>query len=877
MAILVTNAVQVARFANALYGIKLGSTTNAAVNADIANIGLSATVNAYYDYSFGAMTSAQVATVILGNLGLAGNEAAAAYVEGQLNAAGSAKGVAVLNMLNAFSNLESDATFGAAATAWNATIVSAQAYTASNTADAAATATTTQTFTLTTGVDTLTGTAGNDTFNASVTATSAVLGGLDSVDGGAGTDTLNIADAATAAGADFALPTGMTIKNIEAMNVTTNGSIGKGGATNFDVSTFAGLTSFVGVAAGTGSGTGSQVKAAGTTDVALTVAGTDTSTVNGGKTVAITGGGVATVTDAAGATGTTLTSVALTNVGAAGGVTSVLSGKGLTSVTLSGIAAASNTVTVTNSTVGHALTINAAGTGYTTAAATTAAATAVNDTAATSLTINTTAKSAVNASGSTAVKAVTLTGAGALNLTAMGATTTSIDGSTATGALTLNTLNAAVVALKTGTGNDKATLSATAKATVDTGAGNDSLTLGAALAAGSTVALGEGNDTIMGTTAVAASTTTLTTVIDGGDGTDAVALTLLNAGNAAQFKNFESIELAGSNGKTFDTTLISGVTEIRASSANGGTDLVTLQNVAVGAGLTVNATGQNTADLTAIQVTGASTGTTDAFTVTFAGDASATTAPTAANVNTGTLTLAGIETVNIVSGGAANTWNLVNALVDNNAKNVVITGDKNLDFTFTAQSLVGTATTLALQSIDGSGATGKLAITTGNQTGAVIGGTAADKITVGNQAMTLTGNGGADNFVVTNALYAASSNGATTAFTPSSAAVTTIVDFTVGDKITFANQGTEVFTSAKIDVNAAQNLTDALNLSAAAADTTTNGQITWFQYGGNTYVVQELGANAAVIGTNDIVVKLTGLIDLSTATYDAATDGLTRA
>lgn len=152
MAILVTNAVQVARFANALYGIKLGSTTNAAVNADIANIGLSATVNAYYDYSFGSKTSAEVAAIMLGNLGLTGNTAAAAYVEGQLNAAGSAKGVAVLNMLNAFSNLESDATFGAAATAWNATIVSAQAYTASNTADVAATATTTQTFTLTAGV-----------------------------------------------------------------------------------------------------------------------------------------------------------------------------------------------------------------------------------------------------------------------------------------------------------------------------------------------------------------------------------------------------------------------------------------------------------------------------------------------------------------------------------------------------------------------------------------------------------------------------------------------------------------------------------------------------------------------------------------------------
>ena len=41
--------------------------------------------------------------------------------------------------------------------------------------------------------------------------------------------------------------------------------------------------------------------------------------------------------------------------------------------------------------------------------------------------------------------------------------------------------------------------------------------------------------------------------------------------------------------------------------------------------------------------------------------------------------------------------------------------------------------------------------------------------------------------------------------------------------------------------------------------------------------VQELGANAGNIGVDDIVVKLTGLIDLSTASYDAATNALTLA
>lgn len=157
MALLVTSSVQIARFANALYGVKLGSVTNAAVLEDISVLGSSTAFNSYYTSSFGSMTNAEVATTILANLGLAGNEAAQAYVEGQLNAAGSAKGAAVLSMLNAFSNLTSDATFGAAATAWNTKVSAAISYTASNTADVTtdfSAPVTSQTFMLTASSDT---------------------------------------------------------------------------------------------------------------------------------------------------------------------------------------------------------------------------------------------------------------------------------------------------------------------------------------------------------------------------------------------------------------------------------------------------------------------------------------------------------------------------------------------------------------------------------------------------------------------------------------------------------------------------------------------------------------------------------------------------
>jgi hypothetical protein len=206
MAILVTSSVQIARFANALYGVKLGSVTNDAVVEDIKALGATTAFNSYFTASFGSSTNAEVATTILANLGLAGNAAAQAYVEGQLNAAGSAKGAAVLSMLNAFANLTSDATFGAAATAWNTKVTSAIAYTASNTGDATtdySVPVTSQTFVLTTSVAEITGGAGDDTFTASTVPGSITLNAGDILNGGAGTDALALIAGGTSDGVVF--------------------------------------------------------------------------------------------------------------------------------------------------------------------------------------------------------------------------------------------------------------------------------------------------------------------------------------------------------------------------------------------------------------------------------------------------------------------------------------------------------------------------------------------------------------------------------------------------------------------------------------------------------------------------------------------------
>ena len=327
MAILATNAVQIARFANGLYGIQLGSATNAAVLADItAAGGLDNALNSYYTSSFGTKTSAQVAAIMVANLGIVAGQngltAAAVtdatnYIVATLNAAtASTKGVAVKNILNLWANIADDAnlsaTYGAAATAWDAQVAAAQLYTASNTADISITAGAAigQTFTLTTGADygaSFTGGAGNDTFNA----TDATLSALDAINGGAGANVLNYTDTTGSA----TLPTAVSVQNVQTMNVISAGEVGADAQHRFDVSPLTSVTTlnvtrsydnnYIEVGDGqavnvSGTATGRAVDVVATTG-AVSITATGAVTVDGGSTQTVAAKGGVNLTGATGA------------------------------------------------------------------------------------------------------------------------------------------------------------------------------------------------------------------------------------------------------------------------------------------------------------------------------------------------------------------------------------------------------------------------------------------------------------------------------------------------------------------------------------------------------------------------------------------------
>jgi hypothetical protein len=153
-------------------------------------------------------------------------------------------------------------------------------------------------------------------------------------------------------------------------------------------------------------------------------------------------------------------------------------------------------------------------------------------------------------------------------------------------------------------------------------------------------------------------------------------------------------------------------------------------------------------------------------------------------------------------------------------------------------------------------ALGAIAVTSGIGSGTVTDGAGNLALTLADTtSVSVTTAAGTDNVIVTAATVGGIASDAVIKFT-------TINDWAASDKITFTIGGTNVFTTAAVNVSGGDGtLKAALDIAVSAAGHI-NNQITWFNLGGNSYIVNHL-TNSTDLGAGDQVVKLIGTFDLS--------------
>jgi S-layer protein len=645
-------------------------------------------------------------------------------------------------------------------------------------------------------------------------------------------------------------------------NLTSGDAQGNSKLGTYSGSFTAGWTS--GPVTGTSTVAFTGTTAAAKTNLADTGTGTD-------PTVVVTTDGVDAV-EAAGKVGVTANTVTITDVNngsatKAGTITTAtaenyttftFNGNSLSTLNLKGgsgdiTIANGGLTTATNKTL--ALTVDGLTGGtlddadiYTTLNVTTKYTGSSTTTSSTLADITNTALTALNVGGDKVLVLTSTAGASALVDVAV----TGSAGLTATfAATTMKTINTSGT-----TGTATITFDAT-KATYTGGAGKDVVTT-SATAPTKAISLGGGDDSLT----LASGTTAVTGAISGGEGTDTLSMVVADAATAdndlafsALVTGFEELTLTGSTGAQGVVLSNLGLTnKVTVATGAGTTTLTDLANAG-----TLTLTGDRAGDTIVISNTAFSTPTTDSINIV---------QTATAGFDGGTVSAANVETVNLTatdSSGAVTAHTLV--VTADKATTLNVSGNAGVTLTLTSSALLATldatastgavsATSVSTAAMTMKGGSGKDAFTakTGTNADVLIGNGGDDTLTSNAGLTTLTGGDGNDTFVVaTN--------------TANIGTYTTITDFTAGDLLKLANKGTESFTSTKLSLADTATFQDYLNL-AAAGDGSTNGIISWFQFGGNTFVVEDMTAGASYTVASDLVVKLTGLVDLSVASLN---------
>ncbi len=184
---------------------------------------------------------------------------------------------------------------------------------------------------------------------------------------------------------------------------------------------------------------------------------------------------------------------------------------------------------------------------------------------------------------------------------------------------------------------------------------------------------------------------------------------------------------------------------------------------------------------------------------------------------------------------------------------------------FDKAGISGNFSATALTRVDTSYSTGTTSVVIDGSKTDYIGGAGADSVTltaVGLNHVVKLGTG-ADRVIIN-------------AISPSLNNYGVIQEVHGGVTLGFADHGNETFASAKQELAAGAGFRDYADaVIRHGGNASGNGAIGWFQFGGDTYVVESRhdgsAPTAAFTSGTDIIVRLTGLVDLSTAGF---ADGL---
>jgi S-layer protein len=491
--------------------------------------------------------------------------------------------------------------------------------------------------------------------------------------------------------------------------------------------------------------------------------------------------------------------------------------------------------------------------------------------ATTDLTIDATADLDLTGSTLGALVNATIGGAGAVILAGQtAATLETIDASGNTGGVAAS-INGDATAVTGGDGGDEITV------------------LNAGTAIDQEISLGAGDDAIDlsdgGTVTAVAPTAT----IDGGADTDllvmdSAAAAGADAAFAAKFTNFEQLEIADkvalNNGTTAqDVTVDLSVLGYDYVITNGTTDTadvdisasaLILDNMANGGTVELNDT-QDETDFTAttgpgsikVNVVDAGTSGTDSLNLITHADA-------------GLVEAAGVETIN-VSGSNSVT------LKDADLTTVTVNGDHATTFdpvtgeptSYADISVVLDATTTSVELVDASASMGAFTFDSLDDTTATVikGGEGDDEISISGQNDEVYAGAGDDRITIANTADASVVEGGEgndlfdiTGATLGKEAYATISDFEAGDQIavnafSFKSQGVVVTDPSEMT------LTDWFT---AAFNQTVATEAIWFQHNDNTYIVDNNTTTDDFVAGDDVIVKLTGLVDLDAAAFNDA-------